>query len=414
MNSANMGSQMPKIYHEKQILQFCLLHSLNNLFQQENAFTRASLNVIAEKLVLDDPDKQAWTPLSVVFKPHHNALTGNYDINVLIAALKGRGKSVVWHDRRNEASSIDLDGSANNLMGIVINIPVTRYGGLWKSRHWVTLRKIDGVWYNLDSDLKAPYCFKDTEEVGEFLDYIIGVGGEVLLVQNDEEIIDNHNPLCFSHFELPVIALSSIYVSRSSHFGPSSLNCCITLCLFCRSISVTSCCLLKMSTRESNKVSSRPAVNKEIISQKQKSTCTVVENKRQATGSFATRRSNREGCCCIPGISKEALIYKRNCVSKVAGNKRWAAGSCGIRLPKRSELSLVRFLEHLGSKIAKGLCFSSLRKRRSPAAVSSSGRSKQSVIPVDSHRTEAIEDCIEFINSSSSLPRSNSVSANAS
>ncbi|KAJ4705345.1 putative JOSEPHIN-like protein [Melia azedarach] len=48
-------------------------------------------------------------------------------------------------------------------------------------------------------------------------------------------------------------------------------------------------------------------------------------------------------------------------------------------------------------------------------AVSSSGRSKPSVIPVDSHRSEAIEDCIEFINSSSSLPRrSNSVSTNAS
>ncbi|KAJ0020932.1 hypothetical protein Pint_32581 [Pistacia integerrima] len=187
MNSENMGSENPKIYHEKQKLQFCLLHSLNNLFQQENAFTRASLNEIAEKLVLDDPDKQTWTPLSVFFKPHHNALTGNYDINVLIAALEGRGKSVVWHDRRNEASSIDLDDSGNNLMGIVINIPVTRYGGLWKSRHWVTLRKIDGVWYNLDSDFKAPYCFKDSEEVREFLGYIIGVGGEVLLVKNDEE-----------------------------------------------------------------------------------------------------------------------------------------------------------------------------------------------------------------------------------
>ncbi|XP_044482905.1 josephin-like protein [Mangifera indica] len=187
MNSENMGSQKPEIYHEKQKLQFCLLHSLNNLFQQENAFTRASLNEIAEKLVFDDPDKHTWRLLSAVFKPHHNALTGNYDINVLIAALEGKGQSVAWHDRRNEASSIDLDDSGNNLMGIVINIPVTRYGGLWKSRHWVTLRKIDGIWYNLDSDFKAPHRFKDSEEVREFLDYIIGVGGEVLLVKNDEE-----------------------------------------------------------------------------------------------------------------------------------------------------------------------------------------------------------------------------------
>ncbi|KAJ0020086.1 hypothetical protein Pint_32580 [Pistacia integerrima] len=169
-----------------------------------------------------------------------------------------------------------------------------------------------------------------------------------------------------------------------------------------------------MSTRGSNKVSSRPAVNKDIITQKQKSTSRVVENKRQSTGCCATRGSNRESCYCIPGISKETLICKRNYVSKVAGNKRCASGSCGIKLPKRSELSPVRFLKHLSSKIAKGLCFSSLWEKHSPTAVSSSGRSKQSVIPVDSHRTEAIEDCIEFINSSSSLPRSNSVSANTS
>lgn len=145
------------------------------------------MNDIAEKLVLDDPNQQTWSPLSVLFKPHHNTLTGNYDINVLIAALEGKGKSVEWHDRRHEASSIDLEGSENNLMGIVINIPVTRYAGLWKSRHWVTLRKIHGVWYNLDSDFNAPQPFKDSEEVGEFLDYVIGLGGEVLLVKNDKE-----------------------------------------------------------------------------------------------------------------------------------------------------------------------------------------------------------------------------------
>ncbi|KAI9196019.1 hypothetical protein LWI28_020314 [Acer negundo] len=49
-------------------------------FSKKDAFTRASLNEIAEKLVLDDPDKQTWAPLSVVFKPHHNSLTGKQRI----------------------------------------------------------------------------------------------------------------------------------------------------------------------------------------------------------------------------------------------------------------------------------------------------------------------------------------------
>lgn len=206
-------------------MQFCLLHSLNNLFQvihfllfshqsnfilstrcpeespiignlvkyaiesfancnsqEKDAFTRESLNSIAEKLVADDPNKQTWTPLFFLLKPHHNTLTGNYDVNVMIAALEGKGKSVAWHDKRNGASSIGLDADA--LMGIVLNVPVRRYGGLWRGRHWVVMRKIDGVWYNLDSDLAVPHPFKDDDEVWGFLDQNLASGAEILLVNS--------------------------------------------------------------------------------------------------------------------------------------------------------------------------------------------------------------------------------------
>lgn len=140
------------------------------------------MNSIAEKLVADDPNKETWTPLSFLLKPHHNTLTGNYDVNVMIAALEGKGKRIVWHDKRTGASSIDLD--ADTLMGIVLNVPVKRYGGLWRSRHWVVMRKINGVWYNLDSDLVVPYPFKDEDEVKGFLDQNLTSGGEILLVNN--------------------------------------------------------------------------------------------------------------------------------------------------------------------------------------------------------------------------------------
>lgn len=110
------------------------------------------------------------------------------------------------------------------------------------------------------------------------------------------------------------------------------------------------------------------------------------------------------------GICKDTNSHKRNSSKRVAGNG-WSAGSCGFRLLKRSELSSpVRFLKRLGGKVATAL---RLGKRPSPRGSSSSGRSRPFVAPIDTHRTEAIEDCIEFINSSSSsLPRSNSVSAN--
>ncbi|WOL16532.1 hypothetical protein Cni_G25319 [Canna indica] len=171
------------IYHEKQRLQFCLLHALNNLMQEKDSFRRVELNAIAEKLVADDPLRAQWTPLSLIFKPHHNVFTGNYDVNVLIAALESRKKKVVWHDRRNGASSINL--AEASLMGIMLNIPVKRLGGLWSGKHWVTLRLINGVWYNLDSDLSAPVPFKHQEELIQFLNNVISQGGEILIILHE-------------------------------------------------------------------------------------------------------------------------------------------------------------------------------------------------------------------------------------
>lgn len=103
-------------------------------------------------------------------------------MNVLIAALQGKGKKVIWHDHRKGASCIDLNDSEDRLLGVMINISVRRYGGIWKSRHWVSFRRISGLWYNLDSDLSAPKPFKNPEEMKGFLEEIMARGGEVFLV----------------------------------------------------------------------------------------------------------------------------------------------------------------------------------------------------------------------------------------
>eukprot|EP01018_Ginkgo_biloba_P010808 Gb_06022 [translate_table: standard] len=197
-------TEKKEIYHEKQRLQFCLLHALNNLLQlprtgawlsdfdaeekdllntRKESFTRTQLDAIANELTLIDPNKDGWNPFSVVWQPHHNVLTGNYDINVLFAALEGKGKRVVWYDRRNGASSMDLTDSTKTFTGIILNKPVRKFGGLWKSRHWIALRKVDGIWYNLDSDLARPLAFEHGDgELKEFLDQSLAQGGEVLLV----------------------------------------------------------------------------------------------------------------------------------------------------------------------------------------------------------------------------------------
>jgi hypothetical protein len=104
--------------------------------------------------------------------------------------------------------------------------------------------------------------------------------------------------------------------------------------------------------------------------------------------------------------------YKQSYSESASGTPRFARNNCRFKLPKGSELP-IRFLKQLADKVARALHSVSMRRRHSPKD-SSLGRSNPFVAPVDCHRTEAIEDCIEFINSSSStFSRSNSVTTNS-
>lgn len=81
-----------------------------------------------------------------------------------------------------------------------------------------------------------------------------------------------------------------------------------------------------------------------------------------------------------------------------------------------SEYSAVRFLKSLRDKMSGALCCRVMslhgRSRRGPSPKVSSSKPVVAVAVArsDFHRTEAIEDCIHFINSSS-LKRSNTVAA---
>lgn len=68
----------------------CALHTLNNLFQDSGAFTKANLDEICITL---SPGN--WV------NPHKSILgTGNYDINVIMAALTKKGCGMIWFDKR--------------------------------------------------------------------------------------------------------------------------------------------------------------------------------------------------------------------------------------------------------------------------------------------------------------------------
>ncbi|XP_031102945.1 josephin-like protein [Ipomoea triloba] len=103
---------------------------------------------------------------------------------------------------------------------------------------------------------------------------------------------------------------------------------------------------------------------------------------------------------------------------KVGRNKeRVTTPVWSFKFPQKSSLFMpARFLKSLGAKMSKAVrLMSSSNRKRSSRKVSSASslvrsRSYAETL-VDSQRAEAIEDCIEFLNSSSSLPRSSSVSS---
>ncbi|XP_008313044.1 josephin-1 [Cynoglossus semilaevis] len=168
----------PVIYHEKQRRELCALHALNNVFQDGTAFSRDTLQEIYQRL----------SPSTLV-TPHKKSMlgNGNYDVNVIMAALQTRGFEAVWWDKRRDVASIQL----SNVTGFILNVPSNlRWGPLrlpLKRQHWIGVREVGGVYYNLDSKLRSPQVIGDPEELRKFLRHQLrGKNCELLLVVSEE------------------------------------------------------------------------------------------------------------------------------------------------------------------------------------------------------------------------------------
>lgn len=159
-----MNGREQAIYHEKQVRELCALHALNNLFQEKECFTKSELDVICHTL---SPDN--W------INPHKSVLgLGNYDINVIMKALQKKDCEAIWFDKRKYMQvncraqlaycfSFFRDPSClnlHNILGLILNVPsdykISFVTLPLRRRHWVTIRQINGFYYNLDSKLDMP------------------------------------------------------------------------------------------------------------------------------------------------------------------------------------------------------------------------------------------------------------------
>ncbi|KAF3853234.1 hypothetical protein F7725_013922 [Dissostichus mawsoni] len=153
---------------EKQRRELCALHALNNVFQDGTAFSRDALQEIYQRL----------SPSTLV-TPHKKSMlgNGNYDVNVIMAALQTRG----------DVGSIEL----SNVTGFILNVPSNlRWGPLMlplKRQHWMGVREVGGVYYNLDSKLRSPQPIGAPDHLRKFLrQQLRGKNCELLLVVSEE------------------------------------------------------------------------------------------------------------------------------------------------------------------------------------------------------------------------------------
>nr|GMC46852.1 josephin-like protein [Ipomoea batatas]GMC83763.1 josephin-like protein [Ipomoea batatas] len=128
-----------------------------------------------------------------------------------------------------------------------------------------------------------------------------------------------------------------------------------------------------------------------------------------------TRRPSNDKRRTSSSVLQKQNSSKRATTTTTDDGKTSKAAKCTTCSFNRSDSpsSAIRYLKLLGGKMVAA--FRMMSPKRSRKVTSSETTAKPPVPApappaLDSHRAEAIHDCIQFINSSSSLPRSNSVS----
>nr|XP_013802156.1 PREDICTED: josephin-2 isoform X1 [Apteryx mantelli mantelli] len=143
--SEEEASERRELYHERQRLELCAVHALNNVLQRP-CFTQEAADEICKRLA---PEAR--------LNPHRSVLgTGNYDVNVIMAALQSLELAAVWWDKRRSLERLAL----GRIVGFILNVPSNVSLGFVSlpvsRKHWLAVRQLRGTYYNLDSKLKAP------------------------------------------------------------------------------------------------------------------------------------------------------------------------------------------------------------------------------------------------------------------
>ena len=126
------------VYFEKQSNdRLCGLHTLNNLLQAPflDIVTLSEIGIELNKMESE---------LTGVSSSNNVGDDGNYNVQVLQKALNIYGADLKLLKRRQAISYVE--GGNNNVEALIFN----------SSTHWFSIRKIDGIWFNLNSTNELP------------------------------------------------------------------------------------------------------------------------------------------------------------------------------------------------------------------------------------------------------------------
>eukprot|EP01088_Endostelium_zonatum_P017717 TRINITY_DN5367_c0_g1_i1.p1 TRINITY_DN5367_c0_g1~~TRINITY_DN5367_c0_g1_i1.p1 ORF type:complete len:294 (+),score=86.14 TRINITY_DN5367_c0_g1_i1:61-942(+) len=175
------------VYHEKQDAGLCAVHALNSLLQGPY-YTEVDLATIAlefdrrEKAVMSEMGTETNEFLRYMAEDSGNvADDGNYSVQVIQTALD------VWNLKLITIESPDAKASKANPLGeqaFVCNL----------SSHWLTIRLIDGDWFNFNSLLDKPQ-FLSPFYLSAFLDTLISQGYSIFVVKGSLPIQKSNSEL---------------------------------------------------------------------------------------------------------------------------------------------------------------------------------------------------------------------------
>ncbi|ETO17052.1 hypothetical protein RFI_20281 [Reticulomyxa filosa] len=84
--------------------------------------------------------------------------------------------------KKKKEDNFNLETSQlGSVEGYILNVPKKKYY-LFNGRHWLAIKKVNDVWWNLDSSMTKPYSFSNADDTQKFIKDHLQQNGQLMIV----------------------------------------------------------------------------------------------------------------------------------------------------------------------------------------------------------------------------------------